>query len=79
MNNTLVGVPVGGSACIAELFATGATRRRLLDIGLTPGAYTTCLYEAPAGDPKAYGIRGAVIALRNEDAKLVGLLESSLS
>lgn len=73
MMDTLLRVPVGMSARIAKLTATGATRRRLLDIGLTPGVNATCLYEAPSGDPKAYSIRGAIIALRNEDANLIAL------
>ncbi|MDR1619499.1 MAG: ferrous iron transport protein A [Clostridiales bacterium] len=71
MNHTLCRVPVGATASINSLAATGATRRRLLDIGFTPGARATCLYEAPGGDPRAYALRGAVIALRNEDAARV--------
>ena len=30
-----------------------------------------CLFAAPSGEPRAYRIRGAVIALRREDAALV--------
>ena len=43
-------------------------RRRLLDIGLIPGTRVTCTAVSPAGDPAAYLIRGAVIALRGRDA-----------
>ena len=43
-------------------------RRRLLDIGLIPGTLVTCVFKSPWGDPSAYLIRGALIALRNEDA-----------
>ena len=46
----------------------GALRRRLLDIGLIPGTRVTCTAVSPAGDPAAYLIRGAVIALRGRDA-----------
>lgn len=74
MMDSLLNVPVGMSVRIAALSAVDATRRRLLDIGLTPGTRTTCLYEAPSGDPKAYWIRGAVVALRNEDAGRVRLM-----
>lgn len=44
---------------------------RLLDLGLTEGTRVCCLLKSPSGDPKAYYIRGALIALRCEDASLV--------
>jgi len=43
-------------------------RRRLWDLGFTNGAIIKALYVSPSGNPKAYLIRGSVIALRNEDA-----------
>lgn len=42
--------------------------RRLLDIGVIPGTKIECVLFSPMGNPKAYMIRGAVIAIRNEDA-----------
>ena len=41
------------------------------DIGLIDGTRVECLRKASCGDPVAYLIRGAVIALRNEDAKKI--------
>ncbi len=73
-SKTLLAVPVGGCATIDSLTVPGLMRRRLLDLGLTPGSSVTCLYEAPSGNPKAYLIRGAVIALRNQDAAFVNLV-----
>lgn len=61
-------LPEGGSAHVERLTASGAIRRRLLDLGLTPGTRITCVGVSPAGDPAAYLIRGAVIALRRRDA-----------
>ena len=52
--------------------------RRLLDIGFTEGTRVQCLYAAPSGEPRAYLVRGAVIALRREDAARVRLLEDSI-
>jgi DtxR family Mn-dependent transcriptional regulator len=49
----------------------GAARRRLLDLGLTPGARVTCLFSAMFGEPVAYHIRGVAIALRVEQARAV--------
>lgn len=49
----------------------GAMRRRLMDIGLTPGSPVQALFRSCCGDPVAYMIGGAVIALRREDAATV--------
>lgn len=71
--STLLYMPVGASGRILGLNASGASRRRFLDMGLTPGASVSCLFSAPSGDPKAYAVRGAVLALRNDDAGLICL------
>lgn len=42
--------------------------RRLLDIGFTENTVIECLGRAASGDPTAYLVRGAVIALRQEDS-----------
>ena len=64
----LSGVKVGEQVTVARLGATGSMRRRLLDIGLIEGTDVACLQKSPAGDPVAYLIRGAVIAIRSEDS-----------
>lgn len=64
---------VGQSAYVTEIQAQPEMRRRLLDIGLIPGTKVTCTLRSPAGDPAAYAIRGAVIALRGVDAAGVRL------
>ncbi|MGN1346902.1 MAG: ferrous iron transport protein A [Eubacteriales bacterium] len=46
---------------------------RLADLGLTAGAAVTCTMRSPLGDPCAYLIRGAVIALRRADAGIVAV------
>ncbi len=61
----------GAAAEVAELLAEGGIRRRLRDIGLIEGTKVRCLNRGPSGDPIAYLIRGAVIALRNEDSSKV--------
>ena len=62
-------VPEGRVARVIDLFTTGNMRRRLQDIGLIEGTDVECLQKSPAGDPVAYYIRGAVIALRSEDSQ----------
>ena len=68
--SSLNSLRVGQSARVSHIEAetTGSMRRRLLDIGLIPGTRVTCTAVSPAGDPAAYLIRGAVIALRGRDA-----------
>ncbi len=56
---------------VVRLDTEGYLRRRFMDIGLVEGTLVECLRESPAGDPKAYLIRGAVIAIRKEDAATV--------
>ncbi len=43
--------------------------RRLQELGLRSGVIVRCLFSSPLGDPCAYLIRGAAIALRKEDAR----------
>ncbi|MBS6951913.1 MAG: ferrous iron transport protein A [Enterocloster asparagiformis] len=59
----------GEKATVKELVSTGSIRRRLLDIGLVENTEVECLGRSPAGDPCAYLIRGAVIAIRSEDCR----------
>lgn len=49
----------------------GAQRRRLFDLGVVPGTVVASELTASGGDPTAYRIRGALIALRREQADLI--------
>ncbi len=69
----------GQSAYVKFVDTDPAMRRRLLDIGLIPGTKVTCQGRSPAGDPAAYLIRGAVIALRSKDALCVSLEREAAS
>lgn len=62
-------IPPGKCAVVQSLEATGSMRRRFLDIGLIQDTKVACLGRSPGGDPSAYLIRGAVIAIRSEDSK----------
>lgn len=61
----------GQCARVIEVGASGAMARRLLDLGLIGDTRVCCVGRSPAGDPAAYLIRGAVIALRRADAACV--------
>lgn len=58
----------GETARVTALNMSGAVRRRLQDIGLIAGTQVRLVQKSPSGNPAAYRIRGAVIALRCEDA-----------
>ncbi len=77
MNNlTLDRLPLNTPGRVRAVLTPMPLRQRLEELGLTPGATVTKLHRSPAGSPAAYLIRGAVIALRREDAETV-LLEAS--
>ena len=65
----------GQRGIVGTLHSTGARRRRLLDIGLVENTPVECLGRSPGGDPSAFLIRGAVIAIRRTDGRDVLLRE----
>jgi ferrous iron transport protein A len=64
-------LPVGRKAKVKMLACEGSVRRRMLDLGLIIDTAIEALLKSPSGDPVAYDIRGAVIALRSEDASRI--------
>jgi DtxR family Mn-dependent transcriptional regulator len=66
----LSGLELGDRARVVALAPAlrGAERRRMLDLGLIPGTEVGPEIRSPGGDPTGYLIRGAVIALRREQA-----------
>ena len=58
----------GQTGRVRDILATGSMRRRLQDLGIIQGTGIECLLKSPCGDPIAYFIRGAAIALRAEDS-----------
>jgi len=58
----------GESGRVCRMSTEGGMRRRFMDMGLTEGAAVECVGISPLGDPKAYSIRGAVVAIRREDS-----------
>ncbi|MBE6788030.1 MAG: ferrous iron transport protein A [Ruminococcaceae bacterium] len=64
---TLNNLKVGEACIVKSVSSKNRMLRRFTDIGLIENTLVECVGESPAGDPKAYLIRGAVIAIRNED------------
>jgi DtxR family Mn-dependent transcriptional regulator len=69
----LSALEVGAQATVVDIAQAcrGLERRRLLDLGIVPGTIVGAEMRGLGGDPTAYRIRGAVIALRKEQADLI--------
>ena len=65
---------VGETGLIVKVEGEGRVRRRLFDMGVTPGAKVYLRKKAPLGDPIEINIRGYELTLRKSEAQLV-LLE----
>lgn len=61
----------GQSGVIVSVSGEGALRRRLLDMGLTPGTRVSVRKVAPFGDPLELVLRGYELTLRGEDAQII--------
>ncbi|MBA3600528.1 MAG: ferrous iron transport protein A [Acidobacteria bacterium] len=72
---TLDQLIIGRTATVTKIFSTNAERRRLLDLGILPGTRIENVMPSPLGDPVAYRIRSAVVALRREQAQLIEVQE----
>ena len=68
-SDTLDSLNPGASGIIKALRTSGSMRRRFQDIGLIKGTIVHCVGVSPFGDPSAYMIRGAVIAIRRSDCQ----------
>lgn len=75
---TLVDLPPGRTAEVVGLSPAcrGIQRRRLLDLGVVPGTPVEAELTATGGDPTAYRVRGALIALRREQQRWVRIRET---
>lgn len=64
---------IGETGQIVNVEGEGRIRRRLFDMGITPGADVYLRKKAPLGDPIEITIRGYELTLRKEEADLVTL------
>ena len=68
---TLDKLAYGEKAVVKDIVNNGNMYRRFMDIGLIKGTVVECVGISPLGDPKAFLIRGAVIAIRNCDSRSI--------
>ncbi|MEG0156152.1 MAG: FeoA family protein [Anaerovoracaceae bacterium] len=74
---TLDELQPGGSGKIVAVHGRGATRRRFLDLGLTPQTIVSVRKVAPLGDPIEISLRGFELTLRKTEAKNIQIEEVS--
>lgn len=72
---TLDRLKIGQSGIILQVGGSGALRRHLLDMGLTPKTRVMVRKVAPMGDPIELHLRGYGLTLRLEDAKEIEIEE----
>lgn len=73
MEKNLNSFVMGESGTIVSVKGEGKIRRRLLDMGITPGAEVYLRKKAPLGDPLEITLRGYELTLRKDEASFVFL------
>lgn len=65
----------GQSGVVERIALTGATKRRLIEMGITPGTRVGVLKRAPLGDPIEILLRGYSLTIRGTDAAQIFVTE----
>jgi ferrous iron transport protein A len=73
---TLDTLSPGQHGRVAQITGDASVRRRLLEMGLTPGAQVKVVRFAPLGDPMDVEVRGYHLSLRKQEARQVILSTS---
>ena len=66
---TLKSVNCGDTVSVVKLHGEGATKRRIMDMGITKGTDVYVRKVAPLGDPIEVTVRGYELAIRKSDAE----------
>ncbi len=73
---TLAHLPVGVKARVISVGGAGSVARRLMEMGVVPGAPVSVIKSAPLGDPIEVRVRGYHLALRRAVAKTISIMTS---
>ncbi len=73
MNKTLDQFSIGETGIVKAVIAEGKIKRRLFDMGITPGAEVFMRKHAPLGDPIEITLRGYELTLRKSEAACVNM------
>lgn len=71
MEDTLKNLKPGQSGSVVSIGSKGPIKRRLMDMGVTPGAEIKVVKVAPLGDPIEINIRGYELSLRKLEAEQI--------
>ena len=69
--SNLRNTPVSSTVTVRKIEGEGATRRRIMDMGITRGAEIYVRKVAPLGDPVEITVRGYELSLRKADAEMI--------
>jgi ferrous iron transport protein A len=78
MGKSLDKLKPGEMGVIETVGGEGALRRRLLDMGLTPGTKVSVRKVAPMGDPLELSLRGYELTLRGDDARIIRMRKEAV-
>lgn len=78
MEKKLSEFAIGESGIIKIVNGEGRIRRRLFDMGITPGAEVYLRKKAPLGDPIEITIRGYELTLRKTEADYVVMISKGV-
>lgn len=67
--DSLEKLDIGNKVVVKNLDKDSAVRRRLLDMGITPGVTVEIIGKAPMGDPIEIMVRGYKLTLRKKEAQ----------
>lgn len=68
---TLKELKPGQQGKVTSIGTTGPMKRRVMDMGVTPGVVVKVVKAAPLGDPIEIHVRGYELSLRKEEAAQV--------
>lgn len=68
---TLKQIKIGKTVKVKKIHGEGSVKRRIMDMGLTRGAYVCIRKVAPLGDPIEVTVRGYELSIRKNDADLI--------
>lgn len=77
MITNLSEIPLNNVVYIKEINCKNVIKRRLLDLGLVKNTKIIPVLISPSGDPRAFEVRGSLIAIRKEDTKNIKVVKKS--
>ena len=76
MEYTLKNYRPGDCGIVKQVIGTGAVKRRMFDMGVTPGTEITLRKTAPLGDPIEITLRGYELSIRKSEAEIILMTEA---